>query len=97
MGRTIFALSGVGKSAIRSHIRHTTTTVTDTHNASNVFNSTTPENLFMEDKIPSSFWEEKDNQKKFAEFAAKKLQIREMDDWYKVTRNVITALNSLIL
>lgn len=34
-------------------------------------------------------WGNKKNHKKFMDWAAKQLNVKEMDDWYKVTEEVI--------
>ena len=39
-------------------------------------------------KCPKNFWEDKGNQRKFMDWAGKELEIKEMNDWYKVTNQV---------
>ena len=38
--------------------------------------------------VPHKFWDDKNNQQKFMEWAGKQLNIKEMSDWYKVTQKV---------
>jgi hypothetical protein len=40
------------------------------------------------EKSPQGFWENSENRKKFMNWAAKELNIKEMKDWYKVTHKV---------
>jgi hypothetical protein len=37
---------------------------------------------------PRDFWTDVNNQRKFMEWAAKELKIKEMSDWYQVTLKV---------
>jgi hypothetical protein len=46
-------------------------------------------------QIPKNFWEKMENQKKFVDWAGKKLGIKEMDDWYKILREVEISENFL--
>ena len=39
--------------------------------------------------VPKQYWENKSNHKKLAEWLARELNIKEMDDWYKVTTKVL--------
>jgi hypothetical protein len=39
-------------------------------------------------KCPPSYWEIVNNQKRFMEWAAKELDIKEKSDWYKVSSKV---------
>jgi hypothetical protein len=39
-------------------------------------------------QVPKNYWENVNNQKKFIDWAATQLNIKEMSDWYKVTRKV---------
>jgi hypothetical protein len=39
-------------------------------------------------KCPRSFWDDKNNQKKYMEWAGKQLKVKEMSDWYKLTQQV---------
>jgi hypothetical protein len=38
--------------------------------------------------VPRNFWENSDNQRKFVEWAAKELKIKEMKDWYQIKAKV---------
>ncbi len=38
--------------------------------------------------VPSGFWEEETNQRKFIEWAGKHFQVKEMSDWYKISTRV---------
>jgi hypothetical protein len=40
------------------------------------------------DKTPTFYWDDVKNQRKFLDWAAKELDIKEMGDWYKVTQKV---------
>jgi hypothetical protein len=40
-----------------------------------------------------NYWDDEKNQRKFMEYAAKELKIKEMSDWYKVTKKVTLPLN----
>ncbi len=37
---------------------------------------------------PTGFWNDQSNQRKFVEWAATELQVKEMDDWYNITYRV---------
>ncbi len=39
-------------------------------------------------RAPQLFWNDVNNQKKFVKWAENELNIKEMGDWYKVTRRV---------
>jgi hypothetical protein len=41
------------------------------------------------DKCPDNYWNDEKNQRKFFDWAAKQLNIKEMSDWYNVTYKVI--------
>jgi hypothetical protein len=40
------------------------------------------------DKCPPKYWNDVNNHKKFVDWAAKQLNIKEMSDWYKVSKEV---------
>jgi 5-hydroxyisourate hydrolase-like protein (transthyretin family) len=40
------------------------------------------------EKCPKNYWDDVNNQKKFIDWAGKQLNIKEMTDWYNVTRKV---------
>jgi hypothetical protein len=42
---------------------------------------------------PRNYWDDTKNQKKFLEWAAKELKIKDMSDWYNVTYKVTLPLN----
>jgi hypothetical protein len=39
-------------------------------------------------QCPKNYWEESKNEKKFIDWAAKELNIKELSDWHKVTAKV---------
>jgi hypothetical protein len=39
-------------------------------------------------KCPQEFWDDKKNQRKFLDWAATQLDIKDMSDWYRVTQKV---------
>ena len=39
-------------------------------------------------KVPNNFWLDKNNQKKYMKWLGEKLNIKTLDDWYKVSVNV---------
>jgi hypothetical protein len=39
-------------------------------------------------KTQPNFWKDKKNQRKFTDWAAKQLNIKDMSDWYKVSQKV---------
>jgi hypothetical protein len=40
------------------------------------------------DKCPANYWDDVNNQRKFMEWAAKELNIKEMSDWYNINYEV---------
>jgi hypothetical protein len=44
---------------------------------------------------PHYFWDDLKNQRKFLEWAAKELNIKEMSDWYKITMKVTIETTAL--
>jgi hypothetical protein len=40
-------------------------------------------------KSPRNYWENVNNQRKYIEWAGKQLNIKQLSDWYKVTRKVL--------
>jgi hypothetical protein len=40
------------------------------------------------EKCPQNFWSDLKNQRKFLDWAAEKLKINEMSDWYKIQHKV---------
>jgi hypothetical protein len=42
---------------------------------------------------PRNFWKDANNQRKFMDWAAKELKLKEMDDWYNVTEKVYNLVN----
>ncbi len=42
----------------------------------------------FQQQVPMGYWEDPSNQKKFLDWAATELEIKEMSDWYNVTLNV---------
>ena len=51
-------------------------------------------------KFPKSlknFWTDVKNQRKFMDWAAKELKIKEMDDWYNVTPKELSDLGGITL
>jgi hypothetical protein len=40
------------------------------------------------EKVPATFWDDLNNQRKFFDWASKELKIKETSDWYKVTLKV---------
>jgi hypothetical protein len=45
------------------------------------------------EKSPNKYWDNKENQKFFMNWLAKQLNIKELNDWYKVTLKVTTTNN----
>jgi hypothetical protein len=43
------------------------------------------------DMCPNNFWEDVKNQKRFLDWAGKELKIKEMSDWYKISKYVKNA------
>ncbi len=39
--------------------------------------------------VPNGYWEDMKNQKKFMDWVGKQLNYKDMEDWYKVTKEVI--------
>jgi hypothetical protein len=39
-------------------------------------------------KCPANYWDDVKNQRKFMDWAAKELNIKDMSDWYNVSINV---------
>jgi hypothetical protein len=46
------------------------------------------------DTLPGSYWEDTKNQRKFVEWAAKQLNIKEMSDWYHISYKVTVTIKS---
>ncbi len=44
---------------------------------------------FQHEPVPKGFWGDLSNQRKFIEWATIELEIKEMNDWYKVILSVI--------
>jgi hypothetical protein len=44
-------------------------------------------------RVSSEFWEDGSNQKKFVDWAATEFKIKEMNDWYRISLNVINKEN----
>lgn len=42
-------------------------------------------------RVPREFWREKENQRKFFDWFAKKNNIKTVDDWYQVTGKEIRS------
>ena len=42
------------------------------------------------DKCPQNYWDDLKNQRKFMDWAATQLNIKEMEDWYKISLQVFT-------
>ncbi len=40
-------------------------------------------------QVPKAYWNDINNQKIFLEWAEKQLNIKEKEDWYKITRKVL--------
>jgi hypothetical protein len=60
----------------------------------NILSSVYPEYEWLPwkfEKSTQNFWESVNNQKRFMDWAAKKLNIKEMSDWYKVSLKVTIA------
>jgi hypothetical protein len=59
---------------------------------SNLLSTVYPEQDWLPwkfDERTDNFWQDKKIQRKFVDWAAKQLEIKEMSDWYKVTQKVI--------
>jgi hypothetical protein len=39
-------------------------------------------------KVPKNFWDSKENQRKFLQYTFTELGLKDMEDWYKVSRQV---------
>jgi hypothetical protein len=48
------------------------------------------------DDRPLNFWDDVKKQRKFMDWAAVQLNIKEMSDWYKVTQKVTLPLNGIL-
>jgi hypothetical protein len=46
-------------------------------------------------ECPLPYWDDVKNQRKFLDWAAKELNIKEMSDWYNVTNKVINVLPTI--
>jgi hypothetical protein len=43
------------------------------------------------DKCPRNFWGEVKNQRNFMDWAGKQLNVKDMSDWYKVSKKVVSC------
>lgn len=49
-----------------------------------------PWQLWKFPRVPLNFWAEKSNQKQFLEWVYKQLNMKDMEDWYNVTMEIIS-------
>jgi hypothetical protein len=47
------------------------------------------------DRLPRNFWNEIANHRKFLDWAANELEIKEFSDWYKIIAQVIFSIKKL--
>ena len=47
-----------------------------------------PNRFYSSEVFPRNYWNDDNNQRKFIESASSQLNIKQLDDWYKITRKV---------